>query len=149
MAAFVEEYGTNECYDDFMGELMTKDETHESVTKYIESLNLQDYIQPAYRTGAVARTSVTHETKACGPGSVNIKLPVSYRTGEVQGVWDHEIGTHFLRRFNERFQPWAGNKYAKFGIERDLKTEEGVASVNQLVRGVSSPFISDLYSFFV
>jgi len=70
-----------------------------------------------------------------GPASVVIKLPISYRTSEVVGVWDHEIGTHFIRRFNERFQPWGNNKQNKYGLEKSLKTEEGVASVNQCVRG--------------
>ena len=46
---------------------------------------------------------------------------------------NHEIGTHFIRKFNEKNQKWFNNR-KKFGITAPyLKTEEGLASLNQLV----------------
>ncbi len=33
---------------------------------------------------------------------MNIKLPCEYREGRMKGVLDHEIGTHFLRKHNEK-----------------------------------------------
>jgi hypothetical protein len=45
------------------------------------------------------------------------------------GVIDHEIGTHFLRRNNEKFQPWA-KKRDKFDIRNCMRTEEGFACTN-------------------
>ena len=49
------------------------------------------------------------------------------------GVIDHEIGTHFLRRFNERFQVW-NKKRDKYEVKNCMRTEEGFASTNQMVR---------------
>jgi len=49
------------------------------------------------------------------------------------GVIDHEIGTHFLRRFNERFQVWA-KKRDKYEVKNCIRTEEGFACTNQQVR---------------
>ena len=46
---------------------------------------------------------------------------------------NHEIGTHFIRKFNEKNQKWFNNR-KKFGLTAPyLKTEEGLASLNQLV----------------
>lgn len=49
------------------------------------------------------------------------------------GVIDHEIGTHFLRRNNEKFQVWA-KKRDKYEVKNCMRTEEGFASTNQMVR---------------
>lgn len=43
---------------------------------------------------------------------------------------NHEIGTHFLRKENNKKQPWYKNKKLKFGAH--IATEEGLASINQL-----------------
>jgi hypothetical protein len=48
------------------------------------------------------------------------------------GVLDHEVGTHFLRRHNEKNQAWYKKK-DKFEIKNCMATEEGFASINQMV----------------
>jgi len=45
------------------------------------------------------------------------------------GVIDHEIGTHFLRRNNEKFQVWY-KKREKYEVKNCMKTEEGFACTN-------------------
>lgn len=37
---------------------------------------------------------------------VQIGLPINYRKNTIQGVLNHEIGTHFLRKYNDRSQKW-------------------------------------------
>jgi hypothetical protein len=45
------------------------------------------------------------------------------------GVLDHEIGTHFLRKFNEKNQIWYKKKdYYK--MKNCIETEEGLASLH-------------------
>lgn len=66
---------------------------------------------------------------------MNIKLPVEYREGRMQGVLDHEIGTHFLRKHNEKNQIWY-KKRDKFEMKTCIATEEGLACTNQLVSTV-------------
>ena len=64
---------------------------------------------------------------------VIIGLPIKYRENTVEGVMNHEIGTHFIRKFNEKSQKWYNNR-KKYGLTAPyLKTEEGLASLNQLV----------------
>ena len=33
-------------------------------------------------------------------------MPILYRELRIQGVLNHEIGTHFLRKHNDRMQIW-------------------------------------------
>lgn len=68
---------------------------------------------------------------------MNIKLPVEYRVGKMEGVLDHEIGTHFLRKHNEKNQPWY-KKRDKFEMKTCIATEEGLACSNQLVSTVKA-----------
>ena len=53
------------------------------------------------------------------------------------GVLDHEIGTHFLRKYNERLQPWY-KKRGKFNMRTCVATEEGLACTNQMVQTVKT-----------
>ena len=48
------------------------------------------------------------------------------------GVLDHEIGTHFLRKHNEKNQIWY-KKRETFKMINCIATEEGFACINQLV----------------
>jgi len=39
-------------------------------------------------------------------GQLIVNLPISYRINSIEGVFNHEIGTHFLRKYNDRKQRW-------------------------------------------
>ena len=51
------------------------------------------------------------------------------------GVMHHEIGTHYIRKFNERLQPWFKNR-KKFDLKPYLIVEEGLAALNQTLQTV-------------
>lgn len=80
---------------------------------------------------------MTYDPKT-GKSKVNIRLPCEYRSGRILGVVDHEIGTHYLRRFNEKFQVWK-NKREKYEVRHCMRTEEGFACTNQMVREALRP----------
>jgi hypothetical protein len=80
---------------------------------------------------------VTHDPKG-GKSKINIGLPIEYREGRIMGVLHHEIGTHFLRKYNEKFQCWY-KKREKYELKNCIQTEEGFASINQLFEMVSNP----------
>jgi hypothetical protein len=71
---------------------------------------------------------VTHDLKT-GKSKINIGLPIEYREKRILGVLHHEIGTHFLRRYNDKLQPWSTNK-KKYDVKPCLVTEEGFACIN-------------------
>ena len=60
------------------------------------------------------------------------------------GVLDHEIGTHFLRKHNEKNQFWF-KKRDKYDMKTCIATEEGLASTNQVIStvkiGKCKPFL--------
>lgn len=45
---------------------------------------------------------------------------------------NHEIGTHFLRKYNDRTQKWYKDR-KKSNVGYFLKTEEGLAAINQIL----------------
>ena len=71
----------------------------------MEALGFEELLTIQFKANQVAPTSVTHDPKT-GKSRVNIRDPPEYRRGRLNGVIDHEIGTHFMRKFNERFQVW-------------------------------------------
>jgi len=74
---------------------------------------------------------VTHDPKT-GKCRINVKIPCAYRAGCMTSVLDHEIGTHFLRKHNEKLQPWFKMR-DYFEMKTCLATEEGLAVTNQMV----------------
>jgi len=80
---------------------LDQDETHDSITDYLQNLGVEEWISINFQKNQVAPTSVTHDPKT-GKCKMNIKLPCEYREGRMMGVLDHEIGTHFLRKHNEK-----------------------------------------------
>jgi len=73
-------------------------------------MDFTEHLSINFQVRQVAPTSVTYDPKS-GKNKVNIRLPCKYRRGGIMGVIDHEIGTHFLRRYNER--PKFGRKSVK------------------------------------
>lgn len=69
---------------------------------YLEALGVADQVVLNFCKNKVAPTSVTHDPKG-GKTKINIGLPIEYREGRIMGVLHHEVGTHFLRKHNEKF----------------------------------------------
>ena len=68
---------------------------------------------------------------------LNVKIPCEYHEDGMLGVLDHEIGTHFLRKHNEKNQKWY-KKRDKFEMKTCIATEEGLACTNQLISTVKN-----------
>jgi len=132
--SFLEEYGSESQYLDAEGRKLDQEETHQAITDYLENLGVQEWISINFQKNQVAPTSVTHDPKT-GKCKMNIKLPCEYREGRMMGVLDHEIGTHFLRKHNEKLQQWY-KKREKFDMKTCIATEEGLACTNQMVQTV-------------
>lgn len=73
---------------------------------------------------------MTHDSKT-KKTKLNIRLPIEYRRDRIIGLLHHEIGTHFIRKFNDRKQKWHGKK--QYDIKNCIVTEEGLACVNQMI----------------
>ncbi|CDW88508.1 UNKNOWN [Stylonychia lemnae] len=127
--AFISEYGSERNFIEREGRLLTREETEESFQNYIAELELEEYLALNFTSNAIAPTSITHSNNG-KKSKINICLPIDYSEGRIQGVMHHEIGTHFVRKFNDKFQMWTG-KRAVFNLQGSLDTEEGLACINQ------------------
>ena len=58
-----------------------------------------------FSENTISTTSVVHNN-VDGTSSIVIGLPIRYTQQIVEGVMNHEIGTHFLRKYNDRNQKW-------------------------------------------
>ena len=63
-------------------------------------MELEDLLSYNFSEIIVAPTSVTHLEN--GTARINISLPITYQEKRVKDVLNHEVGTHFVRKFNER-----------------------------------------------
>lgn len=101
------------------GKVLTKQEVETAIHDYLRELGLEDSMQLKFSREFLARTSV-HKNQ------ISIRLPIDHREHSLQGVLNHEIGTHYLRNLNEMKQPWYQRR-ADFGLGPHLETEEGLA----------------------
>ncbi len=116
--------------EDHGGEVLTVEETRTAFQRYIDELKLTELIQIRFAHNTVSPTAITHDPRT-GVSTVTVGLPVEYRRNKIGGVLNHEIGTHFIRKYNDRLQPWAHCR-RKFQLGNCIATEEGLASINQL-----------------
>jgi len=78
---------------------------------YIKKLDLEDKLDIKFCKNTIARSAmqfseeINQNGQFCGyTGVMKSLVPVQYREHNIQGVLNHEIGTHFLRKRNEWFQ---------------------------------------------
>lgn len=105
-------------------------ETSKQFDEYIKHLEIENLIVYEFMEHTVAPTSVIHNNND-GLSKVVVGLPIQYRENTIRGVLNHEIGTHFIRKYNNRLQKWHKER-KKYGLDAFLKYEEGLAALNQL-----------------
>lgn len=72
-----------------------------------------------------------------------MQTPIAYHAGTFMGVLHHEIGSHFVRRFNEIQQPWHKCREA-YSLESALLQEEGSGCLNFYLEPAKDAFDADL-----
>lgn len=112
------------------GEKLTQEETATFFQNYIANLGMSDQVTFEFAENTVASTSCVHSNTE-GLSKVIIGLPIQYRRNRIMGVLNHEIGTHFIRKYNDKFQKWHKHR-KKYDMQTYSKIEEGLATVNQL-----------------
>eukprot|EP00347_Sterkiella_histriomuscorum_P022540 403338105 len=127
--AFLAQYGSEKDFIVQEGRLLTREETELYFKNYIGELGLEEHLALNFTHNAIAPTSITHGMNG-KKSKINICLPIDYSEGRILGVMHHEIGTHFVRKFNDKFQPWVG-KRTIYQLGGSLETEEGLACINQ------------------
>lgn len=125
LEATIAKFGTDENYYSQFGRLIDQNETTRHFDRYIANLNMTDKLEYVFTENTIAPTSVLHGEAGCA--KIIVALPIMYQERRIIDVLNHEVGTHFLRKHNERAQVWQGNR-AKYGLKSYLCIEEGLAS---------------------
>ena len=98
--AFLEDYGSENEFSACEGRLLSQEETEKKYNEYIKELELEEYLTIAFSANTAASTSISH-----GQGKkskITVGVPIDYTMGRILGVMHHEIGTHYLRRVNDK-----------------------------------------------
>ena len=95
-------FGSESKYLESEGEKYSHEETEAIMSNYIKELGFEDELELNFQPNLITRTSITYDPKMC-TNKVNVRIPVNYRRDNILGVLDHEVGTHFMRRYNEKF----------------------------------------------
>jgi hypothetical protein len=117
--------------------MLTKEESETIINEYLKELDVEKLIIVNFNKNQVAPTSIIHDPKK-KKTKINIRLPVEYRADKIMTMLHHEIGTHFIRRFNDKKQKWYGKK-DKYDIQNCIETEEGFAVVNMYCEHALNP----------
>ena len=134
LEATLQTYGTDVKYFESFGKVITKTQVEDAFDSYIDTMDLKELLTYKFNELQVAPTSLTHNEN--GTARINISLPITYQNKRVKDVLNHEIGTHFVRKFNDREQQWFGNR-GKYNLKSYIQTEEGLATINAFQERVS------------
>lgn len=102
---------------------LTQAEIQQTTENYLNRQGITNRYQIVWINDAIARCSIkSHQ--------ILFRTGADYTELTLNGVLNHEIGTHALRRINDEKQPWHKHKLS-LGFENSLQTEEGLATIQQ------------------
>lgn len=130
----MKKFGSESSWLQQFGDVLPIEEVETIFTQYIRDHGFDEELELNMTTNIASNASTSYDPKT-GKHRFNVKIPCVYRKDWVLGVADHEAATHFLRRHNEKSQPWL-KKREKYEIKSCIHTEEGLAGLNQFVRTV-------------
>ena len=118
-----ERYGSESQYHHAVwGKVLTKAQADEAVQAYLQRHGLASLVR--------VRWSPAHLVTSFGGGCLRLVDRAGYyREQRLQGLLDHEVGTHFVRDHNGRMYG-RSKKCRSSSASEALATEEGLASLN-------------------
>lgn len=106
---------------------LSQEKVHEIIFTRLTEYGLEKDYQIVFSEKFVSRMAINLKSK-----EIKIALPIKIAEEEIIGVLAHEIDTHLLRQYNYEQQVWFGKK-KKHGFKNYLRTEEGLAIINEMV----------------
>ena len=66
-------------------------------------MGMENDLEIVFKSSQVSRSKIIYHWDEDGrlKGEMISKLPITYRRDNINGVFNHEIGTHFLRKYND------------------------------------------------
>lgn len=125
----VDEYGGPAAYMQRLtgDEKISATELRDIVYEYLQEHNVEDKTEIRIVEGMLSAANVVK------PGNderyvVNLSADPCSKV-QIQGICDHEVGTHLLRMMNDDHQVWHGRR-ERYKLANPWTTEEGFATLN-------------------
>ncbi|XP_064640790.1 putative tyrosine carboxypeptidase MATCAP2 [Lineus longissimus] len=131
MNTALKRYGT---YEEFErrtgGRLLSKAEIHTFAREYLKKERLEDKVFINLSEDLVSRGSMT---RVKGRPTLNVRVD-NVREHWMDGLLRHEVGTHYIRSLNNRYQSWnSWKKRQEMELGPVNPTEEGLASLHSVI----------------
>lgn len=97
------------------------------ITQRLSHYQLANSYSIVFSKNFVSRIAVNTKDK-----TIKLRLPVTIRNSEIEAMLNHEIDTHIIRQINYETQVWYKKK-KKYRLVPHIRTEEGLAVVNELI----------------
>lgn len=125
----VDEYGDGEQYMKRLNgdEKISAEQLRDIVQKYLQEHNVEDKTDVRIVEGMLSVASVA-KSGSDDRYVVNLGAKPCSKA-QVQGICDHEVGTHLLRMMNDDNQIWHGCR-KRYKLANPWTTEEGFATLN-------------------
>ncbi|XP_057693484.1 microtubule-associated tyrosine carboxypeptidase [Corythoichthys intestinalis] len=131
MECVLKKFGSYETFEEVTGgTVLPKSQVWATVRKYLQK---EDCVgEVVVRLSDELLSQAVMMVESCRP-TLTINL-AGARQFWLEGMLRHEIGTHYLRGFNNSLQPWGTPEGRKqFGLKPANPTEEGLASLHSVL----------------
>ncbi|XP_067652132.1 putative tyrosine carboxypeptidase MATCAP2 [Haliotis asinina] len=127
----IQRYGSYEIFEEQSGgRILTRPQILCLVKRFLRKEDLESEICLNLSEDLISRGSMT---RSKGRPVLNVRV-VNLREQWAEGLLRHEIGTHYLRSLNNRYQPWNNFKTRReLGLKPLNPTEEGLASLHSVL----------------
>ncbi|XP_013383783.1 uncharacterized protein KIAA0895-like [Lingula anatina] len=131
METAIAKYGSYETFEEKTGgKPMSRTQIMAMVLQYLRKENLEEEISVNMSEVLMSRASMTNVK---GKPTLNVRV-WNLREHWVDGLLRHEVGTHYIRSYNNQFQPWYNWKKRKeLDMEPINPTEEGLAALHSIL----------------
>ena len=106
---------------------LDQDQIEDFIEERLLIYNLINEYKIIFSKNFVSRIAVNNDDKV-----VKVRLPVVICQNEIEAILSHEIDTHIVRQLNYKQQSWFKKKKSN-GLKPYLRTDEGLAAVNELI----------------
>ncbi|WAR12875.1 K0895-like protein [Mya arenaria] len=124
-------YGSYELFEEQTGgKILERSSIMALIQRYLKREELEREIIVNLSEDLLSRGSMT---RSKGKPMLNVRV-INLREYWVEGLLRHEIGTHYLRSYNNKYQEWYNWKIRKdLGMKPANPTEEGLASLHSVL----------------
>ncbi len=83
-------------------EYLTKEDIIQEFNDYVDQHQLNDQLELEFTSSIAVPAFISHSKRPDQKSKVFVRTPVKYTRRTIRGALNHEIGTHFIRKENNK-----------------------------------------------